>query len=143
MIPIIFKKPIVLIMFTSLLILGCQTTQQRLLDSDASQVQLRSIQTRVFDTTDKEKTLRTIISTLQDLGFVVDKADAILGSVSGTKLNKYALRMTVTVRPRGTSQLLVRANAQYELKAVIDPAPYQDFFTSLEKAMFLTAHQVD
>lgn len=143
MIPVIFKKPIVLIMFTSLLILGCQTTQQRLLDSDASQVQLRSIQTRAFDTADKEKTLRTIISTLQDLGFVVDKADAILGSVSGTKLNRYALRMTVTVRPRGESQLLVRANAQYELKPVTDPAPYQDFFTSLEKAMFLTAHQVD
>jgi hypothetical protein len=143
MIPVIFKKPIVLIMFTSLLILGCQTTQQRLLDSDESQVQLRSIQTRVFDTTDKEKTLRTIISTLQDLGFVVDKADAILGSVSGTKLNRYALRITVTVRPRGESQLLVRANVQYELKPVTDPAPYQDFFTSLEKAMFLTAHHVD
>ncbi len=143
MIPVIFKKPIVLIIFTSLLILGCQSTQQRLLDSDESQVQLRSIQTRVFDTTDKEKTLRTIISTLQDLGFVVDKADAILGSVSGTKLNRYTLRITVTVRPRGESQLLVRANVQYELKPVTDPAPYQDFFTSLEKAMFLTAHHVD
>lgn len=143
MIPVIFKKPIVLIIFTTLLILGCQSTQQRLLDSDESQVQLRSIQTRVFDTTDKEKTLRTIISTLQDLGFVVDKADAILGSVSGTKLNRYALRITVTVRPRGESQLLVRANVQYELKPVTDPAPYQDFFTSLEKAMFLTAHHVD
>jgi hypothetical protein len=137
------KKPIVLCLCISFFIIGCQTTQQRLLDSDSSQVQLRSIQTRVFDTTDKETTLRTIISTLQDLGFVVDKADATLGSVSGTKLNRYALRMTVTVRPRGESQLLVRANAQYELKPVTDPEPYQHFFTSLQKAMFLTAHQVD
>ncbi len=126
-----------------LLVVGCATTQQRLLDSDSSQVQLRSIQTRAFDTTDKEKTLRTVISTLQDLGFVIDKADATLGTVSATKLKYYALRMTVTVRPRGETQLLVRANAQYNVKPVIDPEPYQQFFTSLEKAMFLTAHQAD
>jgi len=122
---------------------GCATTQQRLLDSESSQVQLRSIQTRAFDTTDKEKTLRTVMSTLQDLGFVLDKADATLGTVSATKLKGYALRMTVTVRPRGETQLLVRANAQYNVRPVTDPEPYQQFFTSLEKAMFLTAHQAD
>ena len=143
MIPAVWKQPFVLIILALLVIIGCQTTQERLLDSESSQVQLRSIQTRAFDTTDKEKTLRTIISTLQDLGFVVDKADATLGSVSGTKLDKYALRMTVTVRPRGETQLLIRANAQYKLKPVTDPEPYQHFFTSLQKAMFLTAHQVD
>ena len=143
MIPDSRKQPFALIIFTLLVILGCQTTQERLLDSDSSQVQLRSIQTRAFDTTDKEKTLRTIISTLQDLGFVVDKADATLGSISATKLDKYALRMTVTVRPRGETQLLIRANAQYELKPVTDPEPYQHFFASLQKAMFLTAHQVE
>lgn len=138
------KNNAVLVMIVlSLLVTGCATTQQSLLDSDSSQVQLRSIQTRAFDTTDKEKTLRTIISTLQDLGFVIDKADATLGTVSATKLKYYALRMTVTVRPRGETQLLVRANAQYNVKPVTDPEPYQQFFTSLEKSMFLTAQQAD
>jgi len=122
---------------------GCATTQERLLDSDVSQVQIRSIQTRAFDTTDRETTLRTVIATLQDLSFVIDKADAVLGSVSATKLDNYSLRMTVTLRPRGESQLLVRANGQYNIKPVTEPEPYQQFFTSLEKAMFLTAHQVD
>jgi len=136
------KSVLILIVF-SLLVVGCATTQQRLLDSDSSQVQLRSIQTRAFDTTDKEKTLRTVISTLQDLEFVIDKADATLGTVSATKLKNYALRITVTVRPRGETQLLVRANAQYNVQPVTDPEPYQQFFASLEKAMFLTAHQVD
>jgi len=126
-----------------LIALGCATTQQRLLDSDQSQVQLRSIQSRAFDTTDKSKTLRTVIATLQDLGFVIDKADDVLGTVSATKLNYYALKMTVSVRPRGETQLIVRANAQYALKPVTEPKPYQDFFVALEKAMFLTAHQVD
>ena len=126
------------------MLVGCQTdSRQQVLAVTKSQVELRSFQTRVFDTTDKEKTLRTIIATLQDLSFVVDKADAILGTVSGTKLDGYQLRITVTVRPRGETQMLVRANAQYNITAVEDPEPYQQFFIALEKSMFLTAHQVD
>ncbi len=127
----------------SLLVAGCQTSQQQLLKTDKGQVELRRMQTRAFDTTDREKTLRTIIATLQDLGFVVDKADATLGSVTATKLKGYNLIMTVTVRPRGEKQLLVRSSAQFNIQAVSDPQPYQDFFTSIGKAMFLEAHQVD
>jgi hypothetical protein len=134
---------IICLLIVPFFIVGCATTQQRLLESDASQVKLRSIQTRAFDTTDKEKMLRTIIATLQDLGFVIDKADLDLGTVSATKLNRYALRMTVTVRPRGKKQLLVRANAQFGVTPVYDPLPYQNFFTSLEKALFLEAQQVE
>jgi hypothetical protein len=126
------------------MLVGCQTdSKQQVLAVTKSQVELRSFQTRAFDTIDKEKTLRTVIATLQDLSFVVDKADAILGTVSGTKLDGYQLRITVTVRPRGETQMLVRANAQYNITAVEDPEPYQQFFIALEKSMFLTAHQVD
>lgn len=122
---------------------GCQGSTQQLLAMSESQVKLRQIQTRTFDTTDKKKTLRTVIATMQDLGFVIDKADQDLGTVSGTKLDGYALRLTVTVRARGKTQILVRANAQYNIEAVVDREPYQQFFTSLGKAMFLTAHNVD
>ena len=131
----------------SLLILGlatgCATQNQRILASEQSEVAIRQIQTRAFDTTDKPKTLRTVIATLQDLGFVMDKADQDLGSVSATKLDGYALRITVSVRPRGEKQLAVRANAQYNVTTVDDPEPYQQFFAALEKAMFLTAQQVE
>jgi hypothetical protein len=122
---------------------GCAPSTKVIMESDQSAVQLRSYQQRAFDTADKTQTLRSVISTLQDLSFVVDKADLDLGTVSATKLSGYQVRMTVTVRPRGTNQMLVRANAQYMDKAVEDPKPYQDFFTALEKSMFLTAHQVD
>ena len=98
------------------------------------QVQLRSFQTRAFDTTDENATLRTIIATLQDLSFVVDKADEELGLVSATKLDGYQLRITVTVRPRGDTQLLVRANAQYEKIAIEDPRPYQRLFCLVRKS---------
>jgi len=122
---------------------ACVPSTKAVMETGQSAVALRSFQQRAFDTTDREKTLRTVISTLQDLSFVVDKADLELGTISATKLSGYQLRMTVTVRPRGEKQLLVRANAQYQNKAVEEPKPYQDFFVSLEKAMFLTAHQVD
>ncbi len=121
---------------------GCATPKEQLLGAK-EQVKLRSMQSRAFDTIDKKKTLRTIIATMQDLGFVIDKADDVLGSISGTKLDGYALRLTVSVRPKGESQLVVRANAQYNIQSVEDPKPYQNFFTSLEKAMFLTAHAID
>ncbi len=124
---------------------GCQSnsSKDQLLSTDKSQVELRQIQTRAFDTTESEKTLRNVMATLQDLGFVIDKADGTLGTVSATKLQGYQLKMTVTVRSRGDKQTMVRANAQYQLKAVEDPEPYQNFFTALSKAMFLEAHQVD
>ena len=137
-----YREPLVLA--AAVLSVGCVSPASKaVLEPDQSAVALRSFQQRAFDTSDKEQTLRTVISTLQDLSFVIDKADLDLGTVSATKLSGYQLRMTVTVRPRGTTQMLVRANAQYMEKAVDDPKPYQDFFTSLEKSMFLTAHQVD
>jgi uncharacterized lipoprotein YehR (DUF1307 family) len=123
---------------------GCATTATKAFESDASAVKLRSMQTRAFDTIDKKKMMQTVIGTMQDLEFVIDKADMTLGSVTGTKFVKQAsVTMTVTVRPKGDKQLLVRANAQYGIKSVDDPATYQDFFIALEKAMFLTAQQVD
>lgn len=134
----------VLAIAASVVLLGaCAPSTKAVLETNQSAVQLRSFQQRAFDTTDKEKTMRSVIATLQDLSFVVDKADLELGTVSATKLSGYQLRITVTVRPRGDTQMLVRANAQYMDKAVEDPKPYQDFFTALEKSMFLTAHEVD
>ncbi len=136
-------KVIALYLMVCTALAGCQYTTEELLDTPESQVKIRSIQSRVFDTTDREKTLRTIIATLQDLGFVIDNADHTLGSVSGTKLDHYSLRMTVTVRPRGTNQLLIRANARFNVTPVLEPEPYQKFFSALGRAMFLEAHQVD
>ncbi len=131
---------------TAILLLGCNLpsdSRAHVLSTEQSQVALRSIQTRAFDTEDKHTTLRSVISTLQDLGFVIEEADDVLGSVSASKLNDYELRITVTVRPRGATQMLVRANAQFEDRAIEDPLPYQRFFASLERSMFLTAQQVD
>jgi hypothetical protein len=137
-------RPTIAVLLLSLFtIVSCAPSTHQVLATRESQLKLRSIQTRVFDTTDKNKMLRTVIATLQDLGFIIDKADANLGTISATKLNWYDLRITVIVAQRGESQLSVRANAQYHVAPVEDPEPYQKFFESLSKAMYLTAHQLD
>lgn len=137
------NKMIIIAIASSLGLFGCQTTNQRLLDSDQSQLRLRSIQTKAFETSDKEKTMRSVIATLQDLEFVIDKADLVVGVVSATKLSGYMLKMSVTVSPRGDKKMIVRANAQYNTTPVTDPEPYQQFFAALSKSMFLTAQDID
>lgn len=136
------KRTLCLIVLATVLT-GCATTASQMLDTETSQVAIRQIQTRAFDTTDRVMVLRAVIATLQDLGFVVDSADEALGTVSATKLDYYALRMTVSVRPRGETQLLVRASAQYQQYPVTEAEPYQQFFVALEKALFLKANEVD
>jgi hypothetical protein len=49
------------------------------------------------------------------------------------------VRITISVRSKGETQVSVRANAQFQMKPIEDPMPYQDLFSSLEKSLFLTA----
>jgi hypothetical protein len=46
------------------------------------------------------------------------------------------VRLTTTIRQRNAEQLIVRASAQYYLRAVADPAAYQKFYAALERALF-------
>lgn len=148
--------------------------------SEQSQVKLRSAQSRVFDTTDRRRTLEAAIAAMQDLGFMVEVLDEELGIVSGKKFEPLerssfgvdpvyhlyngqslllftksyrtwgpfrhrsdAVRLTITVRKRNESQLVVRASTQFYLRAVEDPAPYQRFFRSLEQALFLQGRTME
>lgn len=134
-----------IIILSATLMVGCYSNANSVLDnnSNKTQVQMRSYQSRAFDTTNKNKTMRTVIATLQDLDFVINKADENLGTVSATKFTHNSpLQMTVSVRPRGDKQLVVRANAQFGIKPVEDPKAYQDFFSSLSKALFLEGQEV-
>jgi hypothetical protein len=138
------RVPAVILLVALALTSACQMdSRQQVLATDKSAVELRAMSTRAFDTGDKNLTVRNVIATLQDLGFVVDKADETLGTISGTKFDGSVMRMTITVRPRGKDQMVVRASGQYRMDAISDPRPYQQFFEALSKAMFLTAHEID
>ena len=134
----------------SLAVAACQQPgPPPLVLSKKSAVELRSMQSRAFDTGDKAKTLRAVIATLQDLGYTIDKTELEAGTVSATKLA--VLRLTATVNARSVGQVVVRSNAIVKVaqqgnqeNQVDDPIFYQQlFFEPLAKAMFLSALQVE
>ena len=74
----------VLILLPLLSTSGCQLNpKKQVLATTESQVKTRSIQTRSFDSNNKNKVMRSVISTLQDLDFLIDNADLVHQSVSG------------------------------------------------------------
>ena len=145
MIPRLIMTVAAVSIVTSLSACQTQNAAQVVTPSAKGAVELRSIQGRVFDTADRGKTLRTVIATLQDLGYSIEKVEAGAGTVSARKLS--ALRLTVTVFPRGDKQMIVRANGVVETSpssaAQVDaPEFYQTlFFEPLSKALFLAANQ--
>lgn len=122
---------------------ACATTTPANIIGAGTQLEMRQIQTREYDTLDKAMTMRSVIATLQDLGFTIDQADAELGTMTATRLHQYTMRMTVTVVKKEGNRISVRANARIGENPVTDAATYQDFFVVLDKAMFLTLHKVD
>ena len=135
-------KKIFVAIFGVTLLCGCVSTSQSVLGTSNSQVVTRNYQSRTFDTSNKQMVLRSVISTMQDLGFIIDRADETLGTVSGTSF-KNDSKMTVSVRAMGKTQMLVRANASANLHEITDPAAYQNFFNALSQSLFLDAHMVE
>lgn len=141
--------------------------------SEASQVKVRSAQSRVFEGSHKLEVLRAVVATLQDLDFQIAVLDEVLGIVSGKKFvdiqerdlrdpfyslyntesllvfsksyrswgpfwhREDLVRLTVTVRERNETQLIVRAAAQFYVRPIEEPDPYQKFFRTLEQALFV------
>lgn len=132
-----------------LLIQGCAAPEpsQDLLTLTEAQMKIRSIQTRTFDVKDRHLAMRGVIAALQDWGFIIERANEPLGLVTAARFaepNFYDdVGVTVTVRMRNETQLVGRASAQYYLRAVEDPVPYQKFFRTLEQTLFLQGQSAD
>ena len=136
----LFRIFSLLILFT---IGGCVTTTPANVLGTDSQLESRQIQTRTYDSLNKQMTMRSVIATLQDLGFTIDQSDFDLGTVTATRLHEYTMRMTVTVVEKGQTGISVRANARINEDSVTDAVTYQDFFVVLDKAIFLTSNNVN
>ncbi len=115
---------------------------QDLLAPTEAQMKIRSVQTRSFDVKDRQAAMRSVIAALQDLGFIVERANEALGLVSAARFaepNYYdVVSVTVTVRPQENGQMMIRANAIYNNKPIEDPKVYQNFFATLERSLFVT-----
>ena len=129
---------------TALLTFACASPPQPgpdLLAPTAEQMKLRSFQTRIFDVSDRNHAMRSVIAALQDLGFIIERANEPLGLVTAARFaepDSYSVvGVTVTVRPEGTDRMQVRVNAVFNNKPIEDPKAYQNFFATLERSLFL------
>ena len=125
------------------LITGCQMdSRQQVLATSNSQAAQRAISTRSFETGDQARVFQATIAALQDLGFVVDRADAVLGTVSATRYGSNLIRLTISLRQISPRQTVVRVSGQINQVALSDPEPFQRFFEALSQALFLAANPV-
>jgi hypothetical protein len=129
---------------TALVAFGCVAKPEpppNLFAPDDAQVRLRNMQTRTFDLADRNQALRGVIAALQDLGFVIERANEPLGLVTAARFAEPRwmdiVGVTVTVRPHGEGQVLVRANAIFNNEPITDPKIYQNFFATLERSLFV------
>ncbi len=126
-----------------MLLHGCTAPepQQDLLAPTEAQMKIRSVQTRTFDVTDRQLAMRGVIAALQDLGFIIERANEPLGLVTAARFaepNYYdVLGVTVTVRQEAEGRMMIRANAIYNNKPIEDPKVYQNFFATLERSLFV------
>jgi hypothetical protein len=115
---------------------------QDLLAPTDAQLRIRSAQTRTFEVTDRAAAIRGVIAALQDLGFIIERANEALGLVTAARFaepNYYdVVSVTVTIREDTPGHLMVRANAIYNNKPIEDPKIYQNFFATLERSLFVT-----
>lgn len=129
---------------TLAMLCGCVPPQPgpELLAPTEAQMKIRSAQTRTFDVRDRQVAMRSVIAALQDLGFIIERANDALGLVSAARFaepNYYdVLGVTVTVRPQADGRVMIRANAIYNNKPIEDPKVYQNFFATLERSLFVT-----
>ena len=132
------------------LLLGFQEADGEELLGRKSAVELRSMQTRIFEVEDRHKVYRAVLSVLQELGYMVTAFDPKTGTVSGNKVGW--IDITITVSPQNTSTS-VRANALMTSRAmhgypgenpqIDNPNFYQKrIFEPLSKELFLVGNEV-
>ena len=138
---------------------------------ELTQLQMRELQTREWDITDKEKILSVSVAVLSDDGYVIQNANTDLGLLSASKelyerevddsgsaflkgalggnysaeTSSRTIEVNITVVPFG-EQTRVRMVARLSevststgvtKKIITDAEFYQNFFTKIEKGLFI------
>lgn len=125
-------------------LVGCASPPEppsELLAPSEEQMKLRSLQTRTLEVADRNAAIRGVITALQDLGFIIERANEPLGLVTAARFAepRYydVVEVTVTVRPQEGGRMMIRANAIYNNKPITDPQVYQNFFATLQRSAFI------
>jgi hypothetical protein len=91
---------------------------------------------------DRQLAMRAVMGVLQDLGFIIERANEPLGLITGARFAEPnyndVVAVTVTVRAMEGGQTMIRANAIHNNRPVVEAEPYQRFFAALERSLFIT-----
>jgi len=128
-----------------------------------SQLEIREIQTRRFQTTEKKKVMQAVIEALLDEGYHLEETNTELGLINGEKSetvfdDQRIYKLTAQVRSLKKS-IRVRLNIQRtdvsiedyspddsdqshpikqkETDQITNPETYQDLFLKIEKSLFI------
>lgn len=129
-----------------------------------TQLQIRQMQTHVFDTQDYRLVMKAMLNVLQDEGYVVKNVDVSLGFLTATKeleerrpinwwfseqptwVNQVVIDVTANITEY-EDKIRVRVNFQvkeidnqgvvYSIRQVENPDFYQTFFSKVSKSIFI------
>ena len=136
------SRYVLLALFSCFFVQACAGPKgppQDLLALSEAQLKIRSYQTRAFDIESKDKVVRGVVAALQDLGFIIERANAPMGLVTAGKFARGGfVELTVTVRSKGNDRSEVRVNALFNTQPIEDPKVYQNFFIAVEKSLFIS-----
>src|SRR5437762_6768631 len=134
-------------------------------DQVRTQLQTREFQTRTYETTDTNMIMKALLNVLQDDGFIIKNANENLGLIAATKETEnpdtpallwlrtelrwdktFVFECSANVSEFG-HQTKVRVNFEERtinnrgevshVKDVDDPAYYRNFFTKVDKGVFI------
>ena len=106
---------------------GCATMAPYDIGGSGTQLETRQIQTREYDTLDKPMTMRSVVATLQDLGFTIDLYDVspdetlAVGFFAHETPDGVVSDLHLLDLPTGTLIPLTRTPA-IEMRPVFDPS---------------------
>ena len=149
-----------------LLVSGCNGQQTR--SPQRTQLEIRQIQTRTYETKDTKMVMKAMLNVLQDNGFTINQTSLDLGFVNATKevdvenpWEKFWTRHVLTMNSITTctvnisefgNQTRVRVNFQVKGMTAIgsiaavyqvdDPKFYQDFFAKVDKGIFVEKEKI-
>ena len=137
------RAPSIAGLLTALVLAACATPKPSpdILAPTEAQTKMRSYQTRTFDVADRQVAMRAVLGVLQDLGFIVERANEPLGLITAARFAEpnYSdvVAVTVTIRTAAQGQAEIRVNAVHNNRPVVEPEPYQRFFAALERSLVL------
>ncbi|WP_028879778.1 hypothetical protein [Terasakiella pusilla] len=159
---IIRKILLSLTLVTTLLTLAACKTMTKAPVANLTQLEIRQLQTRLYDTTDLIAGLKATAAALQDEGFIISNVNETIGIITGQKVymltqsNKVTENASASVALKD-NQISIRLNLaseefydgdggwgipRTEAHPIYDPAIYEKLFSKVDKSLFLRKENI-